>query len=661
MITGYSATIGEKRLERLLQQLPQTEFIAFPQPRIDRNEQTSTNPDFLLVWKSKGILAIEVKDWLEITGGDSRKVTIQQRSGEKRSTTNPFQTARSYALDLKERLETYRDFMTEIRGSEKLSFPCEGLVVLSAFSMSTVSGLEDAGIFPENAVLSGDDLLNVEALVKALNRIRWTFPLSRQIADSTIEAFEKYLNLVRVDVPVKLRGDTVLETKGNLTPDQERVLWLPFEKIRAGHNIHLLRGPVGCGKTVVLSKRAMRCAEARPDWKVLVTSFHIDIADDLRRRIPQPTIDVKKFYAICEEILGENYPRVKDYRGELGPLAIRDWTKQIGDEIKGLGLTPDFIASEIGRRKDAQLYDIAEYSEDLKRRHKWLNEDQREWLNEIFFELYQSYQKEEAAHGNDARDWEDLIVLTKDALRNHKMRQLYDAIFIDEAQDFSPMMMEVIKRLLVPGGYLFLTDDPVQCLWRRFNWADRNVKPNRTDTLGTPLRTTISVFNLAQCLLDEHPMMRAENDTDLYPATPGEQVETGEMPQLKQFDTEDSECEFIDKTLQSLLDNGIDAAQIAVFFPRYNGFKERWKERDVSFQQVFVSTFGRIKGLEFEVVIIPELNQMFKLMPARDRDNMVLSLRQLFVAITRARKQVYLSYCGTLPEQLACLRYFCVE
>jgi hypothetical protein len=72
----YRQTEGEKRVTSLLQSLPTNEFYCYIDPRVDRDNKTSRYPDFLIVWRSKGVIAIEVKDWLEVKGGDGKQVHI---------------------------------------------------------------------------------------------------------------------------------------------------------------------------------------------------------------------------------------------------------------------------------------------------------------------------------------------------------------------------------------------------------------------------------------------------------------------------------------------------------------------------------------------------------------------------------------------------------
>jgi superfamily I DNA/RNA helicase len=55
-------------------------------------------------------------------------------------------------------------------------------------------------------------------------------------------------------------------------------------------------------------------------------------------------------------------------------------------------------------------------------------------------------------------------------------RQKYDVIRVDEGQDFSKVMFNLLRSMLKPGSYLFVYDDPLQTLWRDYDSADRGLQ-----------------------------------------------------------------------------------------------------------------------------------------------------------------------------------------
>lgn len=100
-------TDGERKVRKLLEQLPSDEFSCYVEPRIDRKEETSRHPDFLIIWRQKGLLAVEVKDYfsLEYEGSNQNKINIIDATGKPVTKQNPYKTARNYAIAVCELFE----------------------------------------------------------------------------------------------------------------------------------------------------------------------------------------------------------------------------------------------------------------------------------------------------------------------------------------------------------------------------------------------------------------------------------------------------------------------------------------------------------------------------------------------------------------------------
>ena len=68
---------------------------------------------------------------------------------------------------------------------------------------------------------------------------------------------------------------------------------------------------------------------------------------------------------------------------------------------------------------------------------------------------------------------------------------------------------------------------------------------------------------------------------------------------------------------------------------------------------VYMMTFASAKGLDFENVFIPGMSEGAYLVDARAAErNPDLDRRLLFVAVTRSRKNLFVSYHGKRPHRL---------
>jgi hypothetical protein len=122
---ALTSSFGELVVNNLLSQLPSNEFTCYIQPRID-NQASTRYPDFVVVCRSLGVLAIEVKDWNSIIkeNCDQLKVQIRKKNGEILNEENPSRTAKKYADNLIQLFEKRRELMERYNRIDKLSFPC---------------------------------------------------------------------------------------------------------------------------------------------------------------------------------------------------------------------------------------------------------------------------------------------------------------------------------------------------------------------------------------------------------------------------------------------------------------------------------------------------------------------------------------------------------
>jgi hypothetical protein len=647
-------TYGESRVRKILEQLPLDEFTCYVEPRIG-NDGRSRYPDFVVVWRSRGILAIEVKDWVCINKGncDQENIEITKRSGEILVKENPARTAKKYSDNLIDLFEKRRELLSTYQGMEKLAFPCEGIVVLPNIDSYTMRDLQNSGIFPESRVFSGDALQDLNIFRRVLDEVKWTWALKTPMSEETVQIIEHTIKLTAVNI--KCEKDINLEVKvGSLNRSQEDIIFKPLPRRDAGFSVDLVRGSVGSGKTVVLCKRAELLATTRPDLKVLITAFNLDLTRDLRHRIQNPKIEVMAFFDLCKKILGDKWPKVEEYRGDRGPATIKGWVRNNQELISELGLSIDYVAQEIARRKDTEAINSdTKYFEDVRNRKEPLSEEQQETICAMY-ELYREYQAVLKQNGQEYYDYEDIAGLTLRALFGHKLERYYDVIMIDEAQDWAPRWIQLIKRLLKPGGYLFICDDPAQSLWRFFNWSQKGLPPNYNKIyLELPERNTKQIMEFAQSLFDIDSRFLPDFDMDVVYPVKTDHLKSGSKPLVLCFSDPQKEYMLVSQRIEKLLLQGISGEQIGILCPTHQE-TDNWKKLEITkSNDIYVGHFNLMKGLEFNTVFIPRLDQAF----ISDGKNPSVTssisvIRRLFVAMTRARENLIISCLGNFPEIL---------
>lgn len=648
-------TYGEQLLQNLLQKLPADEFYSYSEPRIDHSVKTSRYPDFVIVWRNRGVICLEIKDWKKIYAEDQRTIVVKQQNSD-RSEENPYETARDYTFHLKDRFLERRELMDESIGKKRLLFPIEPLVALTNQSRDKIDQLVEGNIFPENSIICADDLLSVENLKKALKRLHWTFQLKRPLSDNIINAIHKTLAVLEIrSKPNKnnRKGDKY----GMVTEDQDAIIWSAIPYAEKGYKVGLVRGVAGSGKTIVLSKKANLLTDIRPDLKILVTAFNKDLSEDLKSRIiHKNSVDIYQFFELIKQILGNEYPQYWEYRGQKDPRSVKSWCKEnFPDESNLLPLPIDFIAQEVSRRKELELDTNSKYKQDLEQRQSDLTDNDFEEIC-VIYSLYTEYQNDLKNSNQNYQDYEDTVILASRKVISPKspFRKRYDIVMVDEAQDFSKIMFNVLRSMLKPGGYLFVCDDPLQTLWRDYSISDRGLQNPTKYYLQLPLRTTKEIADLAQSIFEIVPEIHAEDSNEIYPADTGDLLSV-DMPYITQYSNSLVEEDQIINDINQKINSGIESFSIGVLTPL------RSKEFQVKLEKlgVYYAHFNLMKGLEFNTVYIAKLDDLFY-SPWNNRQIMRRThYRKLFVAVTRARRELYLSHIKPLPEYIAPLANFC--
>lgn len=663
------ATYGERHLHKLLRDLPRKQFFFHHEPRLHQPSGRSSKPDFVIVDALRGVIVLEVKDWVKLTGGDQRTIHTL-RSTDKRpiSYDNPVQTAEHYAYDLKRQFEARAELWQERRGRPMLRFPWQVMVALPRIAQRTISSFESKSIWPRGVVLGREPLQSAEHIAQAIAALPWTFrleqPLSRDLLDVIREVLDPSLIILDEDS----------QPLGTLTPPQHQLIVeplrfgqpqqmtlfeydvLPDEAHSAAGNdeahIQLVRGVAGSGKTLVIVRRTQRLATQYPDARFLVLTYNVELANDLKTRIgPLANVHITNFHRLCRRILGSRW---------ADPLNARDWLKEQPKALEALQLKPEFIESEFAWRREMDLLEDGLYLEaDRKGRGQRLDRRQREQIN-VLFQGYRAYQRAQRSAGGSGFDWDEVGYLALDALDARTPADdllhpaAFDCILVDEAQDFAPSWMRLIRLLLKPAGNLFICDDPAQSLFCSYSWAQKGLSVlGRSKVLRVPFRSTREISQAAHSLIEADETLRVnvdrtEPDFDSY------ELGSGPLPALLTCADPEAEARYIESRIQALLEQGVPPHQIAILPPaRWHLTKwTHWRDHGLVVHHV-----EKLKGLEFRAVFMPQLQTTFP--HPDDADAVTVTRRRLFTAMTRARYRLTMTYTGILPSPLNPLLDYC--
>jgi len=680
------ATFGEKAvLQKLENGLPPefTIYVECPIP----TRTIARFPDFIVV-SNFGVVVLEVKDWVHVSRFDPSGVDVYEKDGRTRREHNPVTTARGYSLVLNQRLETIPQLVDDRR--HRTNVPWGYAVVFPHLPISTITQMRTT--WGEHNVLNLDDLHpdRVTQRLKAtvprdvalhreeLSLIRAAiFPVvvieaagnrrtGVQARPAIIldEAQEKLVaEPVRAKTPepestpeAALQAD-FLETVELLIPAKveeqgiEQEKKTIEEKISQNLSVRLVRGIAGSGKSLVLQQRAHYLSAQYPQWEILVLTFNKNLATKLEKSFRRTSIKAMTFHKLCRQLMtedsqekvfiesegwverwAENYPIVEQFGARFISGEIT-WLIEMGYDR----LLEDYLQAERkGRGRDARLL---------------------RGEREAIFNILNDYR--EFLNGGNQCDWADLPRLAIEALTEGGGQvPVFDAILIDEAQDFAPSWISVVKRLLKPEqGLLFLADDPMQSIYRYYSWREKGVPVvGRSRWLRIPYRTTREIYQAAYEIIHNDEILKSaiENETGLLVEPDIEVLRSGERPKLHRFARIEDEASFIRSEIDRLHILGINPEEIAVLCRKKNDL-QRIKNL-LHGTGITIETFHSSKGLEYEVIYLSQLQDTFQ--QVSSEQELSQERRTVYMAMTRARNYLHLCFEGAWPKEMQAIQRF---
>lgn len=590
------ATEGVTEVFRFLEEAarPHGDFICWYEPAIGKSGK---NPDFVLFGKRLGLLVLEVRDWTrrEIISYSPQQFTLRI-SGRTTKRPNPDKQIKGHVHALKERLRG----IPELLGGENYR---EGRPIIPIGRMIVFPkiGKEDyldgglRWLIPLDRVLLLDDLDPAGEILSDPTGKRFHDRVSPAIPFSfkglSHKAFGK---LVFHIWPESLFEVPAREGSGKARFQRE-VQALDAEQarlaLRLGPGHHVIKGPPGSGKTLVLVHRGCHLYKYNPKMRrILLVCFNIALVSYLKRMIQDRGLGVGKdgihvfhFFELCSEVLGETV--------------------------------------------------------------RYENEE-REYYDGVIREAM------EKISGGKSR------------------LEPFDAVLVDEGQDFNEEMMKIILGVLKPQGDLIITLDSYQDLYGRgLRWKSLGVRAGgRTRYLRKVYRNTTEIFEFTQRFIGEKPA--AEKQLALLP---DDFAFRGERPELLDFASQEEIEDFLVRDIRKGVERGeYRRSEIAIIYDdkiyrpeRFDydnralpmrileklavsgGVPATWVSQDVRAKETFDTTSDRVslisihssKGLDFDLVYLIGID---RIQPTEGNRQNLLSL--IYVAMTRAKFRLVIPY-----------------
>lgn len=435
-------------------------------------------------------------------------------------------------------------------------------------------------------------------------------------------------------------------------------------------------GSAGTGKTVVALHRAAWLAKQNPRAKVLLTTFSILLARNLRQKLarlvgdrPHNPIAVRAINEVGLEVYESAYgkPSVPT------PAMLRELFKSaMATSPNAFSLS--FVESEWNDVVDSWQLDSWEAYRDVARlgRKTRLGEKQREVLWSVFHRVR-----------TELRD-RGLVTMPSVFAEATKLiqagqGQVADFIVVDEAQDVSvPQLRFLAAAAGTRENGLFFAGDLGQRIFQTpFSWASLGVDVRgRSQTLRVNYRTSHQIRRMADRLLHEE-LTDVDGNTETRKGTVS--AFQGPEPVIRTAETPDEEAKLVATWLTDRIKGGVQPHETGVCvrsegeLPRARaalamaGLKavELGSNSDMTLGAVSICTMHLAKGLEFRAVVVAACDDEIVPLQSRiegvsddsDLEEVYNTERHLlYVACTRARDHLLVSGVEPASEFLDDLR-----
>ena len=442
---------------------------------------------------------------------------------------------------------------------------------------------------------------------------------------------------------------------------QREVLALPAK----GHIVVL--GTAGSGKTTIALLRAHHLASLPCKDKVLLVTFNGALVEYMRGISSTGN----------SKLVVESYHKfARGYLNSRSKMPMRNGIVDSSEKafyiekslvsfqeehptVSTLKRPVNFFVDEITFIERFGFNSFEEYykAERIGRAEANIKRENRRWV----FAVYQKYLALRKDAGK-AYDWDDLALYTYNELLRDTTTRRYTHIIVDEGQDFSPMMIKSLVHAVAEGGsFTFFGDVAQQIYGSRLSWRDSGIATEKIWRFDANYRNPETITKFATDITTS-PYWR--QDADMIKATCS--IAKGPKPILVKFDTEKKEITWI---VEHAAETSKTSSTIIICRTRsdIDIFVRAFKEKGCHITEinkdtpgfahikgVYLSTFHAAKGLEFENVFVPFLND--RKLPDPDAVAQAVSeddayadeIKLLYVAATRSKYGLYMTYSSTL-------------
>jgi len=456
-----------------------------------------------------------------------------------------------------------------------------------------------------------------------------------------------------------------------------------------------LSGVSGSGKTCIIVNRAIRLAKKNPSRPVLILTLNKSLAALIEELVnhacgekkTRALIKVQSFFGLCQEYLlkfePDNKKLYNDVTWKCNDFHHEEHIDDVWREFYRCDLNNDAakVIFPIHKSLNAQNIYPEEY---LRQEFDWVRSafteaERRKYLDidrkgrviqflkpwrELILQALPGWQEKMRWVG--VIDYLGLTTCLSRHMDNLKPE--FSSVLVDEAQDFGTMELRIIRKLVDEGeNDIFLCGDMAQHVLPKhnsFKGAGIDIPGPRSHTILKNYRNSREILEAAYELLVKNLDGDVIMDSELEVMDPEFANFSTPKPHVFSAANLEEEIAFALYYMSSRSEGlngkhkgciaiaGFSLFEIQRFSKRFN-LPVLDGSRGLQHSVLFLSDLEQTKGYEFDTMCI--LNCCDKVLPSADMPlgEQYRDTCRLYVAMTRAKRDLILSYSGALSPWIA--------
>lgn len=425
---------------------------------------------------------------------------------------------------------------------------------------------------------------------------------------------------------------------------------------------YLVIAGAGSGKTrTIVYRTAWLIENGIKEERILMITFTRKASEEMKSRLKEilkrdeVKVTITTFHSFCARLIRkyENIFKLIDF--------------EIIDEERRKKIFEYLIKKmDLNRKYKDNFYTIDELSEGLNkvqnRKLKVEEVFEKEQLKDDIYKLKSEYKKYKKT--NNIYEFDDMIDIVLEKFRDNRefrdyIKNKIDYLIVDEYQDSNISQMELLKELIGDTGNLMVVGDDYQSIYGFRGANFTNILKFGDDFPNSKLIKLKMNYRSSDEIIEYTNRIANKFNLKYNKIIIGTDVHC-EKVHKNSFKNIEGEGDYICKKILQLKDK-IPLEEIAILYRnRYiikalekllNEYGIEYHKKEEESNGVALYTVHSAKGLEWEVVFIPTLLE--GVFPnVIDSENLEEEKRLYYVACSRAKKYLYLSYPRYYYEKL---------